>query len=90
MTEALSLKVIGTAIASAWARGSMLLWGLATACIALIVALRLCMYFELEKASGWWLDYGLALILASVCFVILAAFKSYSERGEAKPLADRE
>jgi hypothetical protein len=34
MTEALSLKIIGTSIASAWARGSLLLWGLAAVCIA--------------------------------------------------------
>jgi hypothetical protein len=80
MTEALSLKALSTVIASSWARGSTLLWGLATACIALIGVLRLCMYFELEKASGWWSDYGLLLILASVCFLILASFKSYSER----------
>lgn len=84
MVEAVSTaKVIGGAIASAWERGSLLLWGLATACIALAGALRLCAYWELQKAGALWADYGLALILMSVGFVILAAFKTYGER--AKP-----
>ena len=83
MVEAVSTaKAIGGAIASAWERGSLLLWGLATVCIALAGTLRLCAYWELQKAGALWAEYGLALILMSVGFFILAAFKTYGERAQ--------
>jgi hypothetical protein len=81
MAEAVSSwKAIESAITSAWARGSLLLWGLATACAALAATLRLCAYLELQKAGALWAEYGLTLILMSVGFAILAAFKTYGER----------
>jgi hypothetical protein len=80
MVEIFSVKAIGTAIASAWARGSMLLWALAAISIALTATLRLCVYVQLEKAGALWAEYGLALILSSVGFAILALFKTYGER----------
>jgi hypothetical protein len=81
MPEVVStMKAIEGAIASAWARGSLLLWGLATVCMALAGTLRLCAYWELQKAAALWAEYGLALILMSVGFAILAAFKTYGER----------
>jgi hypothetical protein len=81
MPEVVStMKAIEGAIASAWSRGSLLLWGLATVCIALAVTLRLCAYWELQKAGVLWAEYGLALILTSVGFAVLACFKTFGER----------
>jgi uncharacterized membrane protein len=80
MTDAFSWKAIGAAIASAWARGSLLLWGLAAVCIALAATLRLCAYLQMEKAAAFSAEYGLALILLSVGLAILASFKTYGER----------
>jgi 4-amino-4-deoxy-L-arabinose transferase-like glycosyltransferase len=58
----------------------MLLWALAAICIALTATLRLCGYLQIEKAGALWGEYGLALILSSVAFAILALFKTYGER----------
>ena len=81
MAEAVSTwKAIESAITSAWARGSLLLWGIATASAAIAVTLRLCAYLELQNASTLWAEYGLTLILMSVGCAILAAFKTYGER----------
>jgi hypothetical protein len=81
MAEAASSwKAIESAITSAWARGSLLLWGLATACAALAATLRVCAYLELQKAGALWAEYGLILILLSVGLVILASFKTFGER----------
>jgi hypothetical protein len=80
MTEVLSVKAISTAIASAWARGSLLLWALAAASGALGAVLHLCVYLQIDKASTFWADYGLPLILLTVVFVILATFKTIGER----------
>ena len=80
MIEISSLKAIGTAIASAWARGSMMLWALAAISVALTATLRLCVYLQIEKAGTLWAEYGLALILSSVGLAILALFRTYGER----------
>jgi hypothetical protein len=80
MPEVFSLKAIEGAITSAWARGSLLLWGLAAVCIALAGTLRLCTYLQIEKAGAFWAEYGLVLILLSVGLAILASFKTYGER----------
>jgi hypothetical protein len=81
MPEVVStMKAIEGAITSAWARGSLLLWGLATVCIAFVGTLRLCAYWELQKAGALWAEYGLMLILLSVGLAILASFKTYGER----------
>jgi hypothetical protein len=80
MPEAITLKAVGTAITSAWERGSLLLWGIATVCIASAATLLLCTHLNLQKADALWAEYGLMLILLSVGFVILASFKTYGER----------
>jgi hypothetical protein len=80
MTDAFSWKAISTAVTSAWTRGSLLLWSLATGCIALAVTLRFCAYLQIEKSAPLWAEYGLILILSSVGFVILATFKTFGER----------
>jgi uncharacterized membrane protein len=51
-----TMKAIESAIASAWARGSLLLWGLAAICIALACTLRLCAYLQIEKAGAFWAE----------------------------------
>jgi hypothetical protein len=58
----------------------MLLWALAAISIALAATLRLSVYLQMDKASGLWAEYGLALILSSVGLTILASFKTYGER----------
>lgn len=81
MAEAVSSwMAIQSAITSAWARVSLLLWSLAAACIALAGAVRLCAYLQIERAGPLWVEYGLTLILLSVGFVILASFKTFGER----------
>lgn len=74
------VSTITAAVSSAWARGSLFLSALAAVVIALTLTLLLCAYLQIDKAAGFWTDYGLVLILSCVGLPVLAFFKWLSER----------
>lgn len=73
-------ETIISAISSAWARGSLFLAAVGTACLAASVALLVCARAGIEKAAVVWSDYGLGLILATLVLLILTIFKWLGER----------
>jgi len=79
MTDPLSIKALGEAISSFWARSALLLWCLSLCAIAALALLWTGTHFQMDGAAELFHSYGLLLALACVFLPIFAGFKTHSE-----------
>jgi hypothetical protein len=80
MAEPFSFQAISAAITSFWARSAILLWCLATACSVALIALAAEAHWKVGDAPALLAQYGAWLGAAIPVLLVLAVFKTYSDR----------
>jgi hypothetical protein len=80
VTVATIAKSFSGLAASIWKNGALLLWSLATSCVAILLALVGAAKLGLGDAPAMLTAFGTYLALACIAFGVFASFKSYAER----------